>query len=158
MIKKMMLYMICIAAVVSCNSTKNGKSEENHPEYDAQGVVEALDATPTPYSEETPRPERTPEELYPEEEVLLGGFQDLPLDSDYVTRAFAFLKTYLAKEFPRYTLDDPFFAQGQVVAGYKVKLECTYLDGVEEKQLRAYILFGLDETLSVLKLEIPLEK
>lgn len=153
MIMKRIILLPVLAGIFlfGCNSTKENGPRTDTPDYDAQGVVEEFQREGTPVSDPaTDNPQ-------PEEEVILGGFIDLALDSDYVTEAYAYLKKYLAKEFPSYTLKEPLEAQGQVVAGYKVKIICNYSQGDGDLKLRAFILFGLDETVSVLKIELPME-
>lgn len=87
--------------------------------------------------------------------TLLGGENNIPVDSIEAQLAYDFLKTYLAKNQPGITLQLIQNASKQIVAGSNITLICQYLDEEGKNKLlyaKIYISLQNEMTLSDLQL------
>jgi hypothetical protein len=105
--------------------------------------VSAQGAKPKPKEEETPVVPKT------------GGYSEIDVKDKKAVEAYEFLKQELASRHPEFTLLAAKKAFSQVVAGFKIRLICEYLDSQkQERQLSAFVYIDPSGNKRMLELNL----
>ncbi len=84
-----------------------------------------------------------------------GSYREIDVKNNKAVDAYKFLKVQLAGSHPEITLISAMKAYSQVVAGFKIRLICSYRkDQKQEKQLLALVYIDPGGNKSLLQLEL----